>query len=88
MSKHCHHSCEHKEVKFCKDCNKVYCAGCKEEWEAPCRQSHYPWTLQQGARTFPCEISWTSDKTSVSLQPQQSPRDPAFVSQTATCAHL
>lgn len=37
---HCHHNCEHKSVKYCKDCNMVYCEGCKETWEAKCTKQH------------------------------------------------
>jgi hypothetical protein len=38
---HCHHNCEHKTVKFCKDCNQVYCEKCKETWETKCTKNHY-----------------------------------------------
>ncbi len=35
--------CEHKNVKFCKDCRNVYCMTCKREWDfEPCKQNHYP----------------------------------------------
>lgn len=41
MNNHCHHNCEHKEVKFCKDCKTVYCASCKEQWFEKCTLNHY-----------------------------------------------
>ncbi len=91
MSKHCHHKCEHKEVKFCADCNKVYCAGCKEEWEAPCRQNHYPWTLitQQTTPRYPMPypVWYSSSSTEVKLIDENArkrgePREPVVLQST------
>lgn len=41
--KHSHScSCEHKEVRFCKDCKVVHCLDCKQEWSnVPCTRPHY-----------------------------------------------
>jgi hypothetical protein len=88
MSKHCHHSCEHKEVKFCKDCNKVYCSGCKEEWEASCRLSHYPWTLtsQQITPRYPFDVWYltSGSKTTLDGPSKTVTADEA----AALCSHL
>jgi hypothetical protein len=45
MSKHEHHNCEckHEDVRFCKNCSLVYCAGCKEEW-GKCSHGPYWYT--------------------------------------------
>jgi hypothetical protein len=32
MALNCKCSCEHKNVKYCKDCDKVYCEDCGREW--------------------------------------------------------
>lgn len=45
MSSHDHHNqpseCVH-DVRFCKACDKAYCAHCSREWGDPvCRLTHY-----------------------------------------------
>ena len=59
MINHCHHKCEHKEVKFCKDCKAVYCASCKEEWFEKCTLNHYNTNWYYTTPTFPQITSGT-----------------------------
>ena len=30
--KHEHKECEHKEIKYCRKCDVVYCFSCTKEW--------------------------------------------------------
>lgn len=44
--KHCHehHNCHgNHALKFCGQCNAVYCENCHEEWKPPCTAQHYPY---------------------------------------------
>jgi len=34
--------CEHKEVKYCPDCRKVYCMKCGKEWVEEVYQYYQP----------------------------------------------
>jgi len=47
--------CEHKLVKFCKKCGKVYCEKCNRLWEDPCTRSHMDWT----SYSVPCGTGTT-----------------------------
>lgn len=51
--------CEHKNVKYCKVCQVVYCVDCGKEWsEKSWHYLYYPYTE-------PWKITWGSeaDKT-------------------------
>lgn len=45
---HNHSKCEHS-LKFCKDCDVVYCETCKEEW----KKNTNNWILGGGTTTLP-----------------------------------
>lgn len=51
--KHDHDECEHKNLKYCKKCDVIYCVNCDREW--PSVKWNYSYT--QPYRT------WTSDGT-------------------------
>ena len=43
MAHKCKCSCEHKNVQYCKDCGKVHCVDCGQEFEASPRFEYVPY---------------------------------------------
>lgn len=37
---HTHKTCDHDKVKYCKDCQAVFCENCDQRFEKPCMQWH------------------------------------------------
>jgi hypothetical protein len=44
--------CEHKEVRYCKCCGKVYCVACKVEWTKASTFPSYTWYNTTSSPTF------------------------------------
>ena len=49
---HEHNECEHKNLKYCKKCDVVYCEDCKREW------GNTTWTYTS-SYPIPCDITYT-----------------------------
>jgi hypothetical protein len=57
---HQHFTCEHRDVRYCKECQKIYCAVCGREWFDKCILNHYP--VIQPATPYPYyPVTWTYD---------------------------
>ena len=68
----CKCECKHKNVKYCKKCDKVYCLDCRKEWPEH-KFSEYPWYPYQWYYTTPhCDtgtpqITWTDGTTTAEI---------------------
>lgn len=65
MAVHKHeHCCEHKNVKYCKVCQVVYCVDCGKEWRDICWTYTYPQTTWTPNWTVTTGDTITCDHTS------------------------
>ncbi len=66
MSHLCKCECKHKNVKYCKKCDKVYCLDCRKEWpESRGYTWYYPQRYDYGTASLPYEVTWTDATTGI-----------------------
>ena len=64
MSHDCKCECKHKNVNYCKKCNKVHCLDCGKEWpEHSLRQWVDPYWWYYPYQYDPYRIMWTDATT-------------------------
>lgn len=71
--------CQHKQVRFCKDCNNVYCLKCSRTWNGPCQLNHFTYTFQN-------EPVWIPNQQPIWISPTTV--DPLPNTPTITCNHV